>query len=121
MLLLENLPLGIAIVGGAYAWYRTGFRTPRTLHLSARAARRIVVASGWALVVGIIAKSVGGLFGDGRVQIAQSGRQYAYRSREPMLFWGEIAGELLLVGGTGTVLIVLGRRGARAPRGDAAA
>jgi len=119
MLLLENLPLAIVIVGGAYAWYRTGFRTPRALRLSARAVRRILVAFGWTLVIGITAKSVGGLFGDGRVQIAQSGRQYAHRTREPLLFWGEIAGEMLLVGGTGTVLIVLGRRQARVLRAAA--
>lgn len=98
----------------AYAWYRTGFRTPKSLRLSARVPRQIVVVCGWTLVIGITMKSVGSLFGDGRVQIRQSGEQYAYRTREPMLFWGEIGGELLLVGGTGAVLIALGRREVRA-------
>lgn len=110
MLLLENLPLGVAIAGGAYAWYRTGFRTPRALRLSAHAPRRLLVAFGWTLVVGIAIKSIGGFFGDGRVAIAKSGQMYAYRTQEPLLFYGEIAGELLLVCGTGAILIVLGRR-----------
>jgi hypothetical protein len=62
-------------------------------------------------------KSVGGgLFGDGRVS---TGEKYVYRTREPALFWGEIAGELLLVGGTGGLLILLGRRSARARTNDA--
>ena len=113
MLLLENLPLAIAIAVGAYGWYRTGFRTPKALRLAANTPRRILVAFGWILVVGITAKSVGGLFGDGRVQIAQSEPMYAYRTREPMLFCGEIAGEMLMVGGTGALLILLGRRPAR--------
>ena len=111
MLQPENLLLAVAIVAAAYAWHCTGFRTPRFLRLPAHVSRRIVIASGWILVAGIVAKSVaGGLFGDGRVQIAQSGQMYAYRAREPMLFWGEIVGEMLLVGGTGIILIVLGRR-----------
>jgi hypothetical protein len=111
VLLLENLPLGIAIVAGAYIWYRTGFRTPKALGLSAHTPRQILIAFGWILLLGITAKSVGGgLFGDGRVSI---GKRYAYRTREPLLFWGEIAGEMLLVGGTGVVLIALGRRQAR--------
>ena len=110
MLQPENLFLVVAIVSAAYAWYRAGFRTPRFLRLSANVSRRILIVSGWILVVGIMAKSLGGLLGDGRVQIAQSGQMYAYRAREPVLFWGEIAGEMLLIGGTGLVLIVLGRR-----------
>ena len=99
---------------GTYIWYRMGFRTPRALHLAAQTTRRIVVAFGWTLVVAITVKSIGGFFGDGRVAIAKSGQMYAYRTRDPMLFWGEIAGEMLLVGGTGALLILLGRR---PPRG----
>ena len=112
-LLLENLPLAIAIGLAAYAWYRTGFRTPRALRLGAQTSRRIVVTVGWTLVVAITVKSIGGFFGDGRVAIAKSGQMYAHRTREPMLFWGEIIGEMLLVGGTGALLILLGRRPAR--------
>jgi hypothetical protein len=112
-LLLENLPLAIAIALGACAWYRTGFRTPGALRLSARTTRRIVIAFGWALVVAITIKSIGGFFGDGRVAIAKSGQMYAHRTRDPMLFWGQIAGEMLLVGGTGALLIFLGRRSVR--------
>ena len=112
-LLLENLPLGIAIAVGAYAWYRTGFRTPRVLRLAAPTTRRIVVAFGWTLVVAITIKSIGGFFGDGRVAIAKSGQMYAHRTREPKLFWIEIAGEMLLVGGIGALLVVLARRPAR--------
>jgi hypothetical protein len=109
MLLLVNLPLAIAILAGAYVWYRMGFRTPRVLRLSAHTPRRTLVVVGWALVATVAIKSVGALFGDGRVQIRQSGRQYAYRAQEPLVFWGEIAGELLLVGGTGAGLVALGR------------
>ena len=112
-LLLENLPLAIAIAIAAYAWHRAEFRTPKILHLAAPTTRRIVVAFGWTLVVAITVKSIGGQFGDGRVAIAKSGQMYAYRAREPLLFWGQIAGEMLLVGGTGAVLIALGRRPAR--------
>src|SRR5688500_18281724 len=119
MLLLENLPLGLAIAVVAYAWYRIGFRTPKALRLAAHTPRRILVAFGWTLVIGITAKSVGGLFGDGRVAIAHSGQMYAYRTREPLLFWGEIVGEMLLVGGTGAFLVFLGRRPARGAAHDA--
>ena len=111
--LLENLPLAIALAVGAYVWYRANFRTPRMLRLAARTRRRIVIAAGWTLVVAITVKSIGGLFGDGRVAIAKSGQMYAYRTREPVLFWGEIAGEMLLVGGLGVLLVTLGRRPTR--------
>jgi len=33
----------------------------------------------------------------------------AYRSREPLLFWGEIAGEIALIGGLGALLVNLAR------------
>lgn len=113
MLQLENLLLGLAIVGGAYAWYRIGFRTPTAMRVPAHALRRILVVCGWTLIVGITVMSLAAFLGDGRVQIGQPGQMYAYRSREPMRFWGEIAGDILLVGGTGAVLVVLGRRRAR--------
>ena len=75
-LLVSNLlPPAIALVIGVHLWYRTGFRTPRVLRLSARVPRRTLIASGWALILGISVKSVGGLFGDGRVQIRQSGQR----------------------------------------------
>jgi hypothetical protein len=109
MILLENLPLGLVMIGGAYAWYRAGFRVPRALGVSPHTIRRL----GWLMVIGITVKSVGSQFGNGRVAIANSGRMYAYRSHEPLLFWGEIAGELALVGGTGIVFILLARRSAR--------
>lgn len=113
LLLVVNLPLALVIVGGVYAWYRCGFRTPRPFGLPARAVGRGVMVVGWVLLVGVVAKSVSGFFGDGRVQIAQSGHQYASRATEPLLYWGEIVGEMLLVGGTGYFLVVLGRRRAR--------
>ena len=109
-LLVENLPLAIAIAVGVYAWYRKDFQTPRAVRITSRTTRRLVVAFGWTLVIAIIVKSIGGPFGDGRVAIAKSGQMYAYRAREPLLFWGQIAGELLLVGGIGALLILLGRR-----------
>ena len=110
MLQTENLILVLAVAVAAYAWYRTDFRTPSALRLPAHVSRRIVIAAGWLLVVGIVLKSVGVLLWDGRVQIAQSGQMYAHRAREPLLFWGEIVGELALIGGAGIVLIVLGGR-----------
>ena len=116
MLQSENLLLAVAIVAAAYTWHRAGFRTPRILGLPARATRLAVVAFGWTLIVGIAVRSVGGLFGDGRIQVAQSGQMYAYRSREPSRFWGEIAGEVLLVGGVGAFLIVVCRKSAPAAR-----
>ena len=116
MLQPETLLLAAAIVACAYGWYRAGFRTPRVLRLPVRATRRAVVAFGWTLIVGIAVKSVASLFGDGRIQIAQSGQMYAYRSREPKRFWGEIAGEVLLVGGVGAFLILVGRKSAPAAR-----
>ena len=115
MLQVENLFLALAIVVGAYAWYRVGFRTPRVLHLPARATRRAVVIFGWALLVGIAVRSASATIGDGRVAVSQSG-QYAYRAREPGRFWGEIAGDMLLVGGPGIVLILVGRKSASAAR-----
>ena len=114
-LLIQNLPLALAIVIAAYAWSRTGFRTPRALRLAARTPSRLLVAFGWFLVVGVVLRSVGGQLGDGRVAIANSGQMYAYRAREPLLFWGQIMGELILVGGTGAFLIALGRRQLPAP------
>jgi hypothetical protein len=109
-LLIQNLPLALAIVIAAYAWSRTGFRTPRVLRLAARTPSRLLVAFGWFLVVGVVLRSFAGQLGDGRVAIANSGQMYAYRAREPLLFWGQIMGELILVGGTGAFLIALGRR-----------
>ena len=119
MLQPENLLLALLIVAGAYAWYRSGFRTPRALHLPVRAPRRALAAFGWMLVLGIALKLVGGLFGDGRIQVAQSGVMYASRAREPMRFWEEVVGELLLVGGTGALLILLGSKPAREATRDA--
>jgi hypothetical protein len=112
-ILLGNLPLAIAILVVVCLWYRNGFRTPLALGIPTHATRRVIVWAGWILVFGITIRSIGGLFGDGRVAIARSGQMYAYRAREPMLFWGEIAGEMLMVGGTGAVLILLARRAAR--------
>src|SRR6185503_8200464 len=109
-LLVNMLPGAVAVVIGAYAWYRSGFWTPKSLHLSVQQSRQVLVAFGWILVAGVVIKSIGGFFGDGRVQIAQSGHIYAHRTREPMLFWGEIAGEVLMIGGLGAVLVSLGRR-----------
>jgi hypothetical protein len=109
-LLLQNLPLALAIVVAAWVWSRTGFRTPRVLRLAAPTPARLLAAFGWFLVAGVVLRSVGGQFGDGRVAIANSGQMYAYRAREPLLFWGQIIGEMVLVGGTGAALIFLGRR-----------
>jgi hypothetical protein len=100
----------------AYAWYRTGFRTPRALRLAESKTRRMVVAFGLVLVVAIIVKPIGGFLGDGRISI---GERHVYRTREPMLFMEEIAGELVMVGGIGALLIVLGRRHRRTPASDA--
>lgn len=110
MLQLDNLLLAGAIVAGVYVWYRTGFRTPKAIRLPAHVLRRLVIVCGWTLVVGIAIKPVASLFGDGRVQIAKSGKMYAHRTREPMLFWGEIIGEILVIGGVGAAMIFLGRR-----------
>ena len=118
-LLINMLPGAFAIGIGAYAWFRSGFWTPKVLRVSVQTSRRLLVAFGWVILVGIFIKSVGGLFGDGRVQIAQSGHIYAHRTREPLLFWGEIAGELLLVGGLGAILVMLGRRPASGMLNDA--
>jgi len=109
-LLINTLPGALVIGVGAYAWYRSGFRTPKLLRLSLQTSRRLLAAFGWFILLGISIKSVGGgFFGDGRVQIAQNGRMYAYRSREPLLFWGEIAGEIALIGGLGALLVNLAR------------
>ena len=113
-LLVQNAPLALAINIVAFMWSRRDFRTPRALPVSSHAIRRLLVALGWVLVVGVVIRSVGGQFGDARVAIANSGQMYAYRAREPLLFWGQIAGELVLVGGTGAFLIILGRRRTRA-------
>jgi len=109
-LIVQNIPLALALNAGALMWARRGFRTPRALPVSSHAIRRLVVAFGWILVVAILIRSLGGQFGDARVAIANSGQMYAYRARDPLLFWGQILGELVLVGGTGAFLIVLGRR-----------
>ena len=115
MLQVENLFLAVAIAVGAYAWCRAGFRTPRSLRVPERVTRRAVVVAGWVLAVGIAVRSAAVVVGDGRVAISQSG-QYAYRTREPGRFWGEIAGDMLLVGGLGMILIRVGRKSASATR-----
>ena len=119
MLQLENLLLALAIVAGAFAWYRTGFRAPRVRGLPESAPRRAVAACGWMLIAGIALKSAGPLLGDGRIQVAQAGPQagptYAYRSREPGRFWRQVVGELLLLGATGACLVFLGRKPAPTP------
>jgi len=115
MLQFENLFLAVAIVVGAYVWSRAGLRTPRVLGLPHRTTRRAVVAFGWVLLVGITVRSAAAVIGDGRVQVSKSG-QYAYRAREPGRFWGEIAGDMLLVGAPGIILILLGRRSGSAAR-----
>ena len=115
MLQAENLFLAVAIAVGAYVWYRAGFRTPRSLRVPEHVTRRAVVVAGWVLTVGIAVRSAAAVVGDGRVAISQSG-QYAYRTREPGRFWGEIAGDMLLVGGLGLVLIVVGGKPAPAAR-----
>jgi hypothetical protein len=108
-LLVQNAPLALAINIGALMWSRSDFRMPRAFPLRAHSIRRLLVAFGWILVVAVVIRSVGGQFGDARVAIANSGQMYAFRAREPLLFWGQIAGELVLVGGTGAFLIILGR------------
>lgn len=115
MLQLENLLLAFAIVAGAFAWYRTGFRAPRVRGLPESAPRRAVAACGWMFIAGIALKSAGAFLGDGRIQVAQAGPTYAYRSREPGRFWRQVAGELLLVGATGACLVLLGRKPAPTP------
>lgn len=118
-LLVQNAPLALAINLGALIWFRIDFRMPRALPVPSHVIRRLLVALGWVLVVAIVMRSVGGQFGDARVAIANSGQMYAHRAREPLLFWGQIAGELILVGGTGVFLIMLGRRAARVISNDA--
>ena len=118
-LLVQNAPLALAICIGALVWSRSDFQTPRALPVPARLIRRLLVAFGWFLVVAIVIRSVGGQFGDARVAIAKSGQMYAYRAREPLLFWGQIFGELVLVGGTGACLIMMGRRQPRVISNDA--
>jgi hypothetical protein len=118
-LLVRNAPLALAINIGALIWSRSDFRMPRALPVPPRVIRRFLVAFGWFLVVAIVIRSVGGQFGDARVAIANSGQMYAYRSRQPLLFWGQIVGELALVGGTGAFLIMLGRRAPRVTSNDA--
>lgn len=115
MLQPENLLLALAIMAGAYVWYCARFRTPRFLHLPRRAGRLAVVASGWILIVGIALRLAGAVLGDARIQVTQSG-QYVYRSREPARFWRQVAGELLLVGGTGAYLVFVGRKALPAVR-----
>ena len=112
-LLVENAPLALAINIAALIWSRRDFRMPRVLPVPPHSIRRLVVALGWVLVVAFVIRSVGAQFGDARVAIAHSGQMYAYRAREPLLFWGQIIGELVLVGGTGAFLINLGRRRTR--------
>jgi hypothetical protein len=112
-LLVQNTPLALAINVGALMWSRSDFRMPRRLPVPSHVIRRVLVAIGWFLVVAVVIRSIGGQFGDARVAIAHSGQMYAYRSGEPLLFWGQIVGELILVGGTGAFLISLGRRPAR--------
>jgi hypothetical protein len=110
MLVIENLLLAVAIVGVAYAWSRAGFRPPRILPLPVRVIDRLVVTVGWTLVIGRTARSLATLLGDNqRVGITQSG-SYAYLSRDPLRFWGEIVGDMIMLGGTGAALIFLGRR-----------
>lgn len=116
MLQLENIFLGVAIVVGAYIWYRAGFRTPRILHLPPHVIRRAVIVFGWTLILGITVRSAAALFGDSRIQVAQSGQMYAYRSRQPLRFWGEVAGDMLFLGGVGTILLLLGRKSRPATR-----
>jgi hypothetical protein len=112
-LLVQNTPLALAINVGALIWSRSDFRMPRLLPVPPHTIRRLLLAIGWFLVVAVVVRSVGGQFGDARVAIASSGQMYAHRAREPLLFWGQIVGELILVGGTGAFLIALGRRPAR--------
>jgi hypothetical protein len=112
-LLVQNTPLALAINIGALIWSRNDFRMPRLLPVPPHSIRRLLVAVGWFLVVAVVIRSVGGQFGDARVAIANSGQMYAHRGLEPLLFWGQIVGELILVGGTGAFLILLGRRPAR--------
>ena len=118
-LLVQNIPLALAINIGALIWYRRDFRMPRAFPVPLHTIRRLLVAFGWILVVAIVIRSIGGQFGDARVAIANSGQMYAYREREPLLFWGQIVGELVLVGGTGAFLIILGRRPVRVISNDA--
>lgn len=107
MLQPENLFLALAIVAGSCLWYRAGFQTPTVLRLPVRVTRQLIIAVGWTLLIGIAAKSVGSVFA-GRIPITQTG-VYAWRAQEPQRFWAHIAGELIVVGGTGALLIGLGR------------
>jgi hypothetical protein len=118
-LLAQNAPLALAINIVALTWSRSNFRMPRAMPVPSRLIRWLLVGFGWFLVVAVVIRSVGGQFGDARVAIANSGQMYAYRSQDPLLFWGQIVGELVLVGGTGAFLIMLGRRPARVISNDA--
>lgn len=107
---MENVLLGLAILGAVYAWYRMDFHLPRSLRAVPVSPRVAVVLAGCCIVLITSGRAVGGVVVSGRTQVSQDPVYYARRDTQPRLFWRQIALELgmgLVVGGG---LIGLGRK-----------
>jgi len=75
---MENILLGLAIVGSAIAWRQLNFWFPRTLPIPVRARRWALFSAGCAVLLVVGGFSAGDIIG-GRAQITRSPVQYATR------------------------------------------
>lgn len=106
---MENILLGLAILGAVYGWHRTGFYMPRPVRALPVSPRVAVVLAGCFIILVTSGHGVGGLIA-GRAQVSQDPVYYARRDTQPRLFWRQVALEAgmgLIVGGG---LIALGRK-----------
>ena len=116
---MNNILLGIFLVGMAAIWRRTGYRLPASIHVALELRRGVLVAGGVAIVLLATGYALGDAIG-GRAQIARNPVRYATRLAgaaahhhdlaDAARFWRQV----LLEGAFGSLiggsLILLGRK-----------
>lgn len=105
---MENILLGVAILGAVYAWCRADFRVPGWLPAWPAPPRRMVVFAGCLIVLLTSLNPVGAVI-VGRIQVGMNPTTYARRDTQPGQFWRRLVFEIALGVSVGGGLIAMGR------------